>query len=180
MSGRKEKKAKTTKAEAQTQKTQVVAESSTEEPNPKPEQLKEPKPESVPSSPLKDKKERESKGKGKEESLDDEDDGTEIELLDKDKKAYKVLKKGALLSTVVKNALDKDPTATQIPTTHITAEVMEKIVAWMIYHAKVPPPKIAEPIPSNDLKECGIDEFDVKLVDDTKLMVFEIILGTRE
>lgn len=130
------------------------------------------------TSVLRDTKERE-KDKPTETSLDDEDDGSEIELLDNEGKAYKVSKKGACLSTVVKNALEKDPTAKQIPTKHITGPVIEKIVAWCNRHAKVPPPKIAEPIPSNDLKECGIDEFDVKLVDDTKLMVFEIILAAN-
>jgi len=99
------------------------------------------------------------------------DDGKGDELItlsSQEKTAFKVSRKAALQSNLVKTALEDDREAKEVSLVHITAPIVEKVVQYMNYHKDVPPRKIESPLKSNNMKEL-VDKFDAKFVDEVDL-----------
>eukprot|EP00457_Paulinella_chromatophora_P017631 gb/GEZN01018717.1/.p1 GENE.gb/GEZN01018717.1/~~gb/GEZN01018717.1/.p1 ORF type:complete len:201 (-),score=34.99 gb/GEZN01018717.1/:124-726(-) len=113
--------------------------------------------------------------------LDDEDERLEeeISLVSKEKKVFKVPKKAALLSNLIKTSLEGDPDATEVQLLYIEADILEKITKWMIYHIDKPPPKINKPLISSSLKECGVDSFDVRFVETDQATILRLMLAAN-
>jgi len=100
-------------------------------------------------------------------SLDD--GGSDIvTLVSQEKTAFRVQKKAALQSNLVRTALEDDKDAKEVALVHIAAPIVEKCIVYMQYHVDVPPRKIESPLKSSNMKEL-VDRFDAKFVDDIDL-----------
>jgi len=100
-------------------------------------------------------------------SLDDS--GSDIvTLVSQEKTAFRVQKKAALQSNLVRTALEDDKDAKEVALVHIAAPIVEKCIVYMQYHVDVPPRKIESPLKSSNMKEL-VDRFDAKFVDDIDL-----------
>ena len=82
------------------------------------------------------------------QGLDDVDSSVNIELLSKDGKTFVLLKKNALISTLVKTSLDTDISATQVPIPGVQSEILEKLIEYMNHHNSIEPPIIEKPLRS--------------------------------
>jgi len=100
-------------------------------------------------------------------SLDDSG-GDIVTLVSQEKTAFRVPKKAALQSHLVRTALEDDRDAKEVALVHIAAPIVEKCVQYMQYHVDVPPRKIESPLKSANMKEL-VDRFDAKFVDDIDL-----------
>lgn len=65
-------------------------------------------------------------------------DGDEvIELVSKEQKKFRVSKRAATISTLVRTAIENDRDAKEVPLIHIESPIVEKIVQYMNYHVTV-------------------------------------------
>eukprot|EP00954_Amorphochlora_amoebiformis_P022578 1354280-Amorphochlora_amoeboformis.AAC.2 len=77
-----------------------------------------------------DSKQRESLG-----GLDDEDLGSdEITIRSKDKKSFKISKKAARMSKLIRTTTEGDSTCNEIDLFHIEGDIVRRIVEYMEYH----------------------------------------------
>jgi len=100
-------------------------------------------------------------------SLDDSNSEM-VTLVSQEKTSFRVPKKAALQSHLVRTALEDDKDAKEVPLVHIAAPIVEKCIQYMTYHVDVPPRKIESPLKSSNMKEL-VDRFDAKFVDDIDL-----------
>jgi len=100
-------------------------------------------------------------------SLDDSGSDV-VTLVSQEKTAFRVPKKAALQSHLVRTALEDDRDAKEVALVHISAPIVEKCILYMQYHVDVPPRKIESPLKSSNMKEL-VDRFDAKFVDDIDL-----------
>jgi hypothetical protein len=92
------------------------------------------------------------------------DDGTTIKLISQDQKAFELLKKNAMMSTLVKLTLDQDPTTKEVMVAGVQGHILEKVIGgslhvsvclvfvtqaieYMNHHEGVHPPLIETPLP---------------------------------
>jgi S-phase kinase-associated protein 1 len=120
---------------------------------------------------LDEKKEKSDEKKEKKVAMSlDGDDGGEqtVILVSQEKKEFKVPKRAAVQSNLVKTALEEDQEAAQIQLVHISAPIVEKVIQYMEYHKDVEPRRIESPLKSTNMKEL-VDRFDANFVDDMDL-----------
>jgi len=120
----------------------------------------------------KDDKGKDDKGKDDKKEvkgLDDVDKKDEFVLLiSSEKKEFKVNRRAAVQSHLVKTALEEDKEARDVQLIHISAPIVEKVVAYMNYHMDVEPRRIESPLKSTNMKEL-VDRFDANFVDEMDL-----------
>jgi len=102
-----------------------------------------------------------------------------IELVSKEQRKFKVSKKAAIASTLVKTAIENDKDAKEVTLVHIETAIVQKVVDYMNHHTTVPPRKIEKPLKSTNLREL-VDDFDAKFVDtiDQETM-FKLLLAAN-
>jgi len=101
--------------------------------------------------------------------LDEADKKEEfVMLVSSEKKEYKVNRRAAIQSTLVKTALEEDKEAKDVQLIHISGAIVEKVIAYMNYHMDVEPRRIESPLKSTNMKEL-VDRFDANFVDEMDL-----------
>jgi len=121
----------------------------------------------------KDDKGKDDKGKDDKKDvkgLDTGDDKKEefVLLISSEKKEFKVNRRAAIQSNLVKTALEEDKEAKDVQLIHISASIVEKVVAYMTHHIDVEPRRIESPLKSTNMKEL-VDRFDANFVDEMDL-----------
>jgi len=103
----------------------------------------------------------------------------EITLISQEKVEFKISRKAALQSNLVKTALDDDHEAKEVSLVHIAAPIVKKVVEYMNYHEDKAPRKIEAPLKSTNMKEL-VDRFDAAFVDDIDLdMLMRLLLAAN-
>jgi len=79
-------------------------------------------------------------------------------------------------SEILNNLIDiSNENISDIPIfSFINKELMYKIIEFIEYHLKIPMKKIQKPMKSNNLKECGVLQWDIDFInsfDDTELLI---------
>jgi len=115
--------------------------------------------------------------------LDDDKDATkELRLTSKDKKEFKVERKHAFISTLVKTSLENDDKADEVPIPGVTGAILELVVAYMKEHKGVEPPIIEKPLRSKVMKDVCPHKWDADYIDkigDTRQMLYDLILAAN-
>jgi len=103
--------------------------------------------------------------------LDMDDKGRDeytVILVSQEKKEFKVPKRAAMQSNLVKTALEEDKDAKSVELVHISAPIVEKVIQYMDYHKDVEPRRIESPLKSTNMREL-VDRFDANFVDEMDL-----------
>lgn len=114
------------------------------------------------------------------EGLDDGDEG-ELTLQSQDKQEFKVSRKVALMSNLVKTMADGDSDASDIPLPNVKGTVLKRVVEYMKYHSQdgKQPTEIEKPLKSADMKLVVGDTWDADFVDVQQELLFELILAAN-
>jgi len=126
------------------------------------------------------KESKEEKKESKQESLSLDDSKEDmITLLSQEKTEFKVPRKAALQSQMIKTALEDDKDAKEVNLVHISAPIVKKVVEYMTYHMDREPRKIESPLKSTNMKEL-VDRFDAAFVDDIDQdTLFKLLLAAN-
>jgi len=100
--------------------------------------------------------------------LDDRAAPDTVVLISQEKKEFKVAKRAAMQSHLVKTALEEDKDAKDVQLVHISAPIVEKVIQYMNYHMDAEPRRIESPLKSTNMKEL-VDRFDANFVDEMDL-----------
>jgi len=124
------------------------------------------------------KKKKKNESKQESLSLDDSKEDM-IMLLSQEKTEFKVPRKAALQSQMIKTALEDDKDAKEVNLVHISAPIVKKVVEYMVYHMDREPRKIESPLKSTNMKEL-VDRFDAAFVDDIDQdTLFKLLLAAN-
>lgn len=115
--------------------------------------------------------------------LDDAGQEGDIRLISKDQKSFDLLKKNAIVSTLVKTSLDTDPTASEVPIPGVQGELLDKVIEYLNHHNGVEPPIIEKPLRSKIMKEVVKDQWDAiyidKIGDNNRQQLYDLILAAN-
>jgi len=107
--------------------------------------------------------------------LDEDDSSGNIKLTSKNGDKKKLPKKHAMISGLVKTALEQDSDATEVPLPGVTSEILQKVVEYMQHHKGEEPPIIPKPLRSKEMKEVCKDPWDATFIDS----VYDLILAAN-
>eukprot|EP00467_Chlorarachnion_reptans_P017120 CAMPEP_0114518906 /NCGR_PEP_ID=MMETSP0109-20121206/18698_1 /TAXON_ID=29199 /ORGANISM="Chlorarachnion reptans, Strain CCCM449" /LENGTH=184 /DNA_ID=CAMNT_0001699567 /DNA_START=235 /DNA_END=789 /DNA_ORIENTATION=+ len=110
--------------------------------------------------------------------LDEEIGTEEITICSKDKKKYKMPKKAARMSKLIRTTIEGDSSCNEIDLFHIEGDIVEKIVDYMKYHSTVRPREIDRPLKSNRMTDL-VDSFDAKFCDVEQEVMFKLLLAAN-
>jgi len=143
-----------------------------------PSEIKEEKKEIKESKETKESKDEKKESKQESLSLDDSKEDM-ITLLSQEKTEFKVPRKAALQSQMIKTALEDDKDAKEVNLVHISAPIVKKVVEYMVYHMDREPRKIESPLKSTNIKEL-VDRFYDAFVDDIDQdTLFKLLLAAN-
>jgi S-phase kinase-associated protein 1 len=116
-------------------------------------------------------------------SLDDGCNGPPIRLESKDKKGFRVERKHAFISTLVKTSVENDDKSDEIPIPGVTANILELVVNYMNEHKGVEPPIIEKPLKSKVMKDNCPHKWDAeyidKIGDENRQTLYNLILAAN-
>jgi len=115
-------------------------------------------------------------------SLDDEQQGGSIKLISKDQKEFVVDKAHAKVSALIKQALESDSSASEVPMPGVKGDILAKVVEFMQHHKGVEPPIIEKPLRSKLMKELCKDAWDAEYIDkigEDRQMLYDLILAAN-
>ena len=96
----------------------------------------------------------------------DEDDSTgEIELTSKSGYNKKLPKKHAMISQLVKQALEQDSDAMEVPLPAVSSAILDEVVKFMQHHKGEEPPIIPKPLKFKEMKAVCQDAWDATFID---------------
>jgi len=114
--------------------------------------------------------------------LDDDVPAGTLKIVSKDKKEYDVERKNAVISTLIKTALDTDATATEVPVPGVASAILAEVVTYMNHHKGVEPPIIEKPLRSKVMKDVCKDPFDADFIDrigENRQALYDLILAAN-
>jgi len=126
----------------------------------------------------KEKKEEEPAAGG----LDDTEVTGTIKVTSADHKTFEVEKKHAFVSILIKQTLDQDPTAAELPIPGVRGEILEKVIEYMNHHKGTEPPIIPKPLRSKEMKQVCSDPWDATYIDkigETRQDLYDLILAAN-
>lgn len=87
-----------------------------------------------------------------------------ITLVSRSNTRYVINKHYASISNIIKEAIELDPTATEIELMAIDDTTMQQIVQYMEHHAGKEPPTIPKPIKSTNMTDLCSDKWDALFI----------------
>jgi S-phase kinase-associated protein 1 len=101
-----------------------------------------------------------------------------VRLKSRDGKVFEVPRKAAMMSTLVRTALESDHAEREIALDLIDSGDVAKVVEYLNYHARVPPREIERPIPSTNLRDF-VDEWDANFAEVDQDTLFRVLLAAN-
>lgn len=109
-------------------------------------------------------------------SLDDSVDNSQIiSLVSSDGTKYKILKKLAIQSVLIKTTLETDCEDNEIVLRNVQDDSLQKIIEYMNHYADNPPAEIPRQLKPKDMKEYGIPEWDVEFMNISDESLFNLM-----
>jgi len=155
------------------------------------EEVVEKDPESLEDEPEKDTKKdvtkvkaesTEAKTKDGDGALDEEELTGTVQLVSKDKKEFKVEKKWAAISALVKTTLEQESTATSVPILSVSSSTLTQVVEYMSHHKGTEPPIVSKPLRVKEMKLACSDPWDATFIDaigETPQQLYDLILAAN-
>jgi len=103
-----------------------------------------------------------------------------ITLETKDSGTVKVAQDFACMAKTVQKAVDEHGPEQVVPVTEVSAKSLKQVMRYCTYHWGSPAGEIIKPLPSTNLRECGVCEWDCDFVDVPQDELFEIILAANK
>ena len=122
------------------------------------------------------------KKKEEEGGLDDEETTGDITLTSHGGEKITISKKFAVISNLVKTALEQDQSAGDVPIPGVTTPILAKVVEFMEYHKGTEPPIIPKPLRSKEMKVVCSDAWDANFIDkigDDRQQLYDLILAAN-
>merc|ERR1712154_76366 len=98
--------------------------------------------------------------------LDEMDLDESITLTSKDSKDFKITKKNAFVSVLVKTSIENDQSAVKVPLPGVKGDILQLVYDYMVHHVGVEPPIVESPLKSTTMSEVCSDKWDAKFIDD--------------
>lgn len=109
--------------------------------------------------------------------LDDDLDSM-LQLVSQELEKFSLPRKIAFMSELVKTMAEGDKKESEIPLPNVKAEVLNKVVQYMKYHANKPAEVIEKPLESANMKQV-VAQWDADFVDVDQELLFELILAAN-
>ena len=104
----------------------------------------------------------------------DDDVVEQFTLVSKEKESFVISKRAAMMSGLIKAAVEGDTDVTEIPLKIIKSDVLRKVVEYMMYHVDHPSDPLPRPIRSKTFEEL-LSAWDVKFIDVEHTVLFEVV-----
>lgn len=91
-------------------------------------------------------------------------------------------RKIALISSLIKTAVESDPDAKEVAIPAVASDIMELVISYMKHHNGSEPPIIEKPLRSKVMKEVCKDPFDATFIDDigeNRQQLYDLILAAN-
>ena len=114
--------------------------------------------------------------------LDEDDSKGDIELTSAFGDKKKLPKKHAMISNLVKRALEQDHDATEVPLLSVKSEILDEVVKFMEHHKGEEPPIIPKPLRSTEMKKLCHDPWDATFIDsigENRQKLYDLILAAN-
>ena len=102
-----------------------------------------------------------------------------VKLKSSEGTVFEVEKDVASISALVANMIEDSSLDEEIPLPNVKTVILSKIIDYCKHHATNPPEDIQKPLKSQDLRECGVSEWDVEYVNLEQEVLFELILAAN-
>ena len=115
-------------------------------------------------------------------SLDEDETDVEITLESKDGKKFKITKKWASVSNLIKTTTDQDKSAHEVPIPGVQSAVLKLVVEYMNHHQGSEPEIIPKPLRSKEMKSVCPDEWDATFIDkigEKRQDLYDLILAAN-
>lgn len=106
----------------------------------------------------------------------------DIKLVSKDKQKNELKVKDALISTLVKTALETDKEATEVDVPGVNNNILTEVVAYINHHKGVDPPIVEKPLRSKVMKDVVKDAWDAEFIDrigEDRQKLYDLILAAN-
>merc|ERR1712025_410760 len=106
----------------------------------------------------------------------------DITLSSKDAKDFKLTKKNAFISVLVKTSIENDSSATEVPLPGVEGPILKLVTEYMNHHKGVEPPIIDKPLRSKIMREVCKDSWDAEFIDgigDDRQKLYDLILAAN-
>lgn len=104
-------------------------------------------------------------------------DEAQVTLTSADGEAFRIPKRIAVMSDIIKSMLEEGDTD-DIPLTDIKAPILAKVIDFMKHHADVRLPEIEKPLKSANLSEI-VPAWDANFVELEQEVLFELVLAAN-
>lgn len=91
---------------------------------------------------------------------------------------FKVARKVAMQSELIKTMWEGDKDETEIPLPNVKTAILKKVIEYMRYHATNPAKDIEKPLKSANMREV-VSEWDADFVEVIQETLFELILAAN-
>lgn len=109
---------------------------------------------------------------------DDAGEEKKLRLVSQEGEKFKVSKKIAISSELVKTMAEGDKEENEIPLPNVKSSVLRKVVEYMKYHVDNPAREIEKPLKSTNMSEV-VSQFDADFVDVDQEVLFDLILAAN-
>lgn len=106
----------------------------------------------------------------------------DIVLVSDDQQRFTLPRLFAQMSGIVKNALENDPNALEVPCP-VKGDVLKRVVEYMVHHeGKAPEKSPQAPLRTNNMKEALCDPWDADFVDSlapTRQPLYDVLMAAN-
>ena len=102
----------------------------------------------------------------------------EIQISSKEGNIYKISKKAAMRSGILKGMIEDYPNDTTFPMENIKGIIMEKIKDYLMHYEKEEPQEIAIPLKSNNFSEC-VNTWDYNFLGNDFDIILELLTAAN-
>ena len=88
----------------------------------------------------------------------------------------------ALISTLIKTAVESDDGATEVAIPGVTGDILELVIGYMNHHNGTEPPLVDKPLRSKVMKDVCKDPYDASFIDDigeNRQQLYDLILAAN-
>jgi S-phase kinase-associated protein 1 len=108
---------------------------------------------------------------------DDENQDVKLNLLSRENTPFEVSKQIGCMSELVKTMVEGGD-ETDIPLPNVKAEILKKVIEYMVYHTDNLPKEIEKPLKSSVMTEV-VCKWDAQFVEVDQEILFELILAAN-
>jgi len=114
--------------------------------------------------------------------LDTDNPPRNITLISNNGEKFTLLEEHAKISHLVKEAVEQDSDAKEVPLPSVSSAILDEVVKFMQHHKGEEPPIIPKPLRSKEMKEVCKDPWDATFIDsvgENRQKLYDLILAAN-